>query len=159
MLVYILIGVLLAVIVYMIWSVMMREKQMKRVDRYYTENIMPVYEYPAYNGWWWPGTSVIYGTGGWWRPPFWRGVDRDWSSGWQPGHISPRWRGGGFSYQPTSMPGSRGGHHPGGLPGMGGGVPKPAPTVSVPSGTVTGGHGGGSDGGGGHGGGGKGGGH
>jgi hypothetical protein len=149
MLVYILIGVLLTVIVYMLWSVMTREKQMKREDRYYTENIMPVYEYPAYNGWWWPGTSVIYGTGGWWRPPFWRGVDRDWSSGWQPGHVKPNWRGGGFHYQPPPMPGAGGGthHRPGGLPGMGGDVPPPAPSVNVSTGAVTGGHGGGSGGG------------
>jgi hypothetical protein len=147
MLVYILIGVLLAVIVYMLWSVMTREKEMKREDRYYTENIMPVYEYPAYNGWWWPGTSVIYGTGGWWRPPFWRGVDRDWSSGWQPGRVSPRWRGGGFHYQPPPMPGAGGGAHPGpgGLPGMGGGGGH-----SGGPGGGAGGHGGG---GGGHGGG------
>ena len=111
MLIYILIGILLAVIVYMLWSVIGRQGQMKREDRYYTENIYPVVEYPAYNGWWWPGTSVIYGTGGWWRPPYWRG-----------------------------------------LPGMGGGIPPPAPTVNVSTGAVTHGGGGGA-GGGGHGGG------
>ena len=131
MLVYILVGILLTVIVYMLWSIVARQKQLRREDRYYTENIMPVFEYPPYNGWWWPGTSVIYGTGGWWRPPFWRGVDGDWGSGWQPGQVSPRWRGGGFHYRPPPMPGK--GDASGGLPGMGR-IPKPTPTVSVPSG-------------------------
>lgn len=142
MLVYILVGVLLVVIVYMLWSIVARQKQLRREDRYYTENIMPVYQYPAYNGWWFPGTSVIYGSGGWWRPPFWRGVDGDWGSGWQPGKVSPRWRGGGFHYQPPPMPGSGAGGaggHPGGLPGMGGGHRGGAPGG--------GGHGGGGGGG------------
>lgn len=151
MLVYILVGVLLAVIVYMLWSVMTRENVMRKEDRYYTENVLPVFDYPAYNGWWWPGTSVIYGTGGWWRPPFWRGVDRDWSSGWQPGHVSPHWRGGGFSYQPPPMPGGGGGGggpHPGGLPGMGGG--HGGGGMPGGGGGHSGGGGGGGHGGGGH---------
>lgn len=154
MIVYILVGILLTVIVYMLWSIIMREKVLKREDRYYTENALPVFDYPTYNGVWWPGTAMIYGTGGWWRPPYWRGVDGDWGSGWQPGHVSPHWRGGRFSYQPPSMPGGGGRPHPRGLPGMGGGHTG----GSVPGGIGHGGGGSGAPGGGGHGGGGGGGG-
>lgn len=134
MLVYILVGILLAVIVYMLWNIVVRQKEVRQEDRYYTENILPVFDYPVYNGVWWPGTSMIYGTGGWWRPPFWRGVDGDWGSGWQPGHVRPHWRGGGFSYQPPQMPGGGG---RGGLPGMGHGSGVPG------RGAGGGGHGGG----------------
>lgn len=169
MLVYILVGVLLVIIVYMLWNIIARQNELKREDRYYTENRLPVYDYPEYNGWWWPGTSMIYGTGGWWRPPFWRGVDGDWGSGWQPGHVSPHWRGGGYSYQPPAMPGGNRhpGGHPGGLPGMGaGGVAAGGVAAGVGGGrgggaaAGGGGHGGaaaggGGGGGGGHGGGGK----
>ena len=163
MLVYILVGVLLAVILYMLWSIVTQQSQLKREDTYYTENVYPIIEYPEYNGWWWPGTSMIYGTGGWWQPPYWRGVDRDWRSGWQPGHRpSAGWRGGGLSYQPPRMPGGGGGHpggggagHPSGLPGMGSGGSGGGGGGGAPGGGGRGGGAPGGGGGGGHGGGGK----